>query len=104
MPAIRPETFWLKVPVPKSPDSVVVAEAEESVELVPQAKPRTVEFEPPVAVISPFNIAEATPTPVAVLVVTVGALAAPVDHVTVQSFRNGVPLTSVRVACRHILL
>ena len=67
---------FVNAPVPKVPFSVVVAVSPpESVEAVPQAKPRTVALAPPVTVIFPFNVAEVWPTDEADWVVTVGTQA-----------------------------
>ncbi len=63
----------LKVPVPKSPVSVVVETLVSRLESVLMAKPRIVKFSPPVAVTSPLNVASVWVTPVAALVVIEGA-------------------------------
>ena len=69
----REDRVWLKVPAPNEPVLVVVAVLLARVaEVVLYAKPRTVAFSPPVAVISPLNRMELEDTLVAAAVVTVG--------------------------------
>ena len=68
----------LKAATPKEPVSleVVAVSPPESAEFVPHAKPRTVAFAPPVAVILPLRTAVVAVTDVADEVVTVGAFGA----------------------------
>lgn len=72
---VRGEGLVLKEEMPKEPVSleVVAVSPPESAKSVPQAKPRTVAFAPPVAVMSPLRTAVVEVRDVAADVVTVGA-------------------------------
>src|SRR3989344_1891809 len=71
---MRLDTWLVNAATPKLPVCEVVAVSPfDSVELVPHAKPLTVEFAPPVAVICPFKVAEKLFTLVAASVDRVGA-------------------------------
>ncbi len=72
---VRGDGLVLKAPVPKEPVSFVVVAVSppDSAKLVPHAKPRTVAFALPVAIMFPFRTAVVSVTGEAACVVTVGA-------------------------------